>query len=678
MRRRPAALLVAAVLAGPAAFAAAAPAAPATPAAVAEHRPVEAVRRQSGVVRDGDCPIAAAEVTLYRAGEGERGRPTVLARGRSGADGRFELGYRSSADPDAVLYLVADAPADAPGVAPAGQGGRGPVRLAAVLGAPDAFPQAVVDEQTTVAAAYAMAQFTEQSRISGTRPGVRNAAAVSHNLADVAGGGTARFLATAPNGDQTSTLQAFNGLANLLAGCVSGRTCGELLRAAARPGRPEPTDTFQALVEIARAPGVRVQELFALSTVRPLFAPALPAAPTAWTLALRYQGDGHELDGPGNIAFDAQGDAWVVNNYRFGADPHASVCGGRALLRFTPDGRTVPGSPYRGGGVYGAGFGIAFDPTGDVWAGNFGFQGSGCPLDASTRYRSVSQFAPDGTARSPRTGWQVGGIVQPQGMAADRDGTVWVANCGGRSVTRIPHGDPARAQNLTAGDGLVKPFGITVDPGGQVWVTGHGSDNVVALAPDGTPVRAVTGGGLKKPMGAAADSLGNVWVANSGIVPLPCENDGTAQSLADAVSGLRAPGEGASVTRVNPDGSTPAQPFTNGGLFVPWGIAVDGDDNVWVANFGGQRLAQLCGARAGACPTGVQPGEPISPAATGYTSDGLLRNTGVQIDPSGNVWLANNWQTVPLQTNPGGHELVVFVGLAAPVRTPLIGAPQRP
>ncbi|GAA1259081.1 hypothetical protein GCM10009665_56510 [Kitasatospora nipponensis] len=50
----------------------------------------------------------------------------------------------------------------------------------------------------------------------------------------------------------------------------------------------------------------------------------------------------------------------------------------------------------------------------------------------------------------------------------------------------------------------------------------------------------------------------------------------------------------------------------------------------------------------------------------------------MQIDPSGNVWLTNNWQTVPLQSNPGGHELVVFVGLAAPVRAPLIGAPQRP
>ncbi|MFB6627378.1 hypothetical protein ACFCWD_27025 [Streptomyces sp. NPDC056374] len=32
--------------------------------------------------------------------------------------------------------------------------------------------------------------------------------------------------------------------------------------------------------------------------------------------------------------------------------------------------------------------------------------------------------------------------------------------------------------------------------------------------------------------------------------------------------------------------------------------------------------------------------------------------------------------TVPPQTNPGGHELVVFVGMAATVRTPPLGTPR--
>ena len=93
-----------------------------------------------------------------------------------------------------------------------------------------------------------------------------------------------------------------------------------------------------------------------------------------------------------------------------------------------------------------------------------------------------------------------------------------------------------------------------------------------------------------------------------------------------------------------------------------------------MGNFGGHRLVHVCGARSGATP-GFSTGEQIS-GPNGYTSDALVRNTGVQIDPAGNVWLTNNWREIPNQTNPGGHAMVVFVGLAEPVRTPLCGPPR--
>jgi DNA-binding beta-propeller fold protein YncE len=142
--------------------------------------------------------------------------------------------------------------------------------------------------------------------------------------------------------------------------------------------------------------------------------------------------------------------------------------------------------------------------------------------------------------------------------------------------------------------------------------------------------------------------------------------------------GLPKPSPDASVTALRPDGRPlPGTPFKGGGIQLPWGVAVDGDDHVWVANFGGQRLTELCGARPSTCPPGYRTGEGISPAS-GYGSDALTRNTGVAVDPSGNVWLADNWQNVPLQTNPGAHAVVVFVGIAAPVRAPLDGPPRQP
>ena len=117
------------------------------------------------------------------------------------------------------------------------------------------------------------------------------------------------------------------------------------------------------------------------------------------------------------------------------------------------------------------------------------------------------------------------------------------------------------------------------------------------------------------------------------------------------------------------------------GLRWPWGIAVDGNDNVWVANFAGKRIMQLCGVKEQNCPPGVHTGEPFS-LDTGYISDALKRVTGIQIDTSGNVWAVNNYEEIgllpPGQENPGGHEIVVFVGLAAPVKTPLLGPVQQP
>lgn len=637
-----------------------------TSSAATAFTPAANAVKQCGVVRTGEAPIPGAEVTLFQAGRGTGAAPRALAHGRTGSHGQFGFTYRRPRDPQAVLYLTAEVPA-------------APARLVAVLGAPAGASPVVINERTTVAAGYALAQFLGADGFSGSHPGLQNAAAISHNLADVRDGGIAPVLASPPNGPLTSTPATLNTLADLVAGCVAGQTCGRLFALAQPPGQARPTDTLQAVADIARTPGGNVAGLFALAGVKQVYAPALTAPPDAWTLALRYDGDGHELDGPGNLAFDADGDAWVTNNYRFSPDPLTSVCGDDKVVKLTPTGQDAPGAPYRGGGLYGAGFGITVDPKGRAWIGNFGFQGSQCPVDASLFYRSVSEFDPRGTALSPPAGWRFGGIVQPQGTVSDRNGDIWIANCGGPSVTEYPHGRPESARTITSPPSLplAKPFDIAIDTAGRKWVTGNGSNSVLMMSADGVPRMSVTAGGISRPLGIASDSLGNVWVANTGVLPVPCGGD-SAADFANAVQNLTPGDHGASVTMIGPDGSPLARPFVNGGLVLPWGVAVDGSDTVWVSNFAGQRLVRLCGARLSACPPGYRTGQPISPAATGYGFDGLDRNTGVQIDPSGNVWLANNWQTVPVQTNPGGHEVVVFVGLATPVRTPLLGAPQQP
>src|SRR5262249_32370641 len=270
--------------------------------------------------------------------------------------------------------------------------------------------------RTTVPAAYAFAQFTDGREVGGPSPGLQNAAGTAQNLASLATGGVAARLAAPPNGAFTSTMATFNSLADMLAGCVqSMSSCDALFDAADPPRGRTPRDTFEAMVDVAQSPWHDVAALFAASQASSTYQPALAAAPEAWTLAIRYQGDGapfgQAMDGPGNVAFDAHGNAWITNNYDFDIDPLGQVCGSNKLLALTPTGGSLAGAPFHGGGLYGAGYGITLDPDGNVWVGNFGFQGATCPLPAppSALSMSVSEFGPDGTALSRPDGIRNGG-----------------------------------------------------------------------------------------------------------------------------------------------------------------------------------------------------------------------------------------------------------------------------
>jgi hypothetical protein len=635
----------------------------------------------SGTI-SGTVPLRGMNVQLMAALPGDR-LPVRLGSARSGAGGAFTVHYEG-ARPGQVAYLLATRPG---GAAEAGYPIYGQsYRLAAALGE-GALPRRVtVNERTTVAMGFAMAQFIGVGGVVvGQNPGLRNAAAMSGDLVDL-GGGLSEVLRDFPNGGSTSTLPTFNALANLLTLCRhQGTGCVRLLSAARAPGGAPTHDTLSAAVDIARYPWHDVRRLFKLSLAaahgRGTWSPALAQgeAPDAWTLALRFEGDPPGLDGPGNFAIDALGNIWVGNNYAYDRRPTVPACASEELFKFTPTGQTYPGSPYKGGGLSGVGFGITIDPSERVWLGNFGFEGKGC--ESEPNHYTASTFSLSGRPLSPRGGWEVGGISWPQGTVSDQTGNIWLANCGNDSVTRIEGGDPTKAVNfgealITAGSGVgfERPFGAAVNAQGDVFVTGNSSGSVVKLSPSGQVLNLATGGGLHLPLGIAGDSNGYMWVSNSRWVVAPCPGKVEPKQVEENVGN-----GGGDVTLLKPNGEPASDnPITGAGLDNPWGIAVDAAGQVWVANFGGRRLTELCGTEPRNCPPGKRSlGAAISPKS-GYGFDGLVRNTGVAIDPSGNVWLANNWKNAPIQTNPGGYQIVAYLGLAAPTRSPQIGPPEAP
>ena len=94
---------------------------------------------------------------------------------------------------------------------------------------------------------------------------------------------------------------------------------------------------------------------------------------------------------------------------------------------------------------------------------------------------------------------------------------------------------------------------------------------------------------------------------------------------------------------------SPSTGFTGGGLNVPYGIAVDAAGNVWVANYGGSSISEFNSS-----------GTAISPYYRLHRR--RPRPYGIAVDAAGNVWVANY----------GSNSISEFIGLAKPVRTPLV------
>ncbi|HET6998247.1 MAG TPA: NHL repeat-containing protein [Solirubrobacterales bacterium] len=590
--------------------------------------------RLSGEVLAGWEPVGNSRVTLYASGIS-----APLGAARTDARGRFELDY-ARPQRSAVLYATA-------------AGGRTPARAAlrflAVADPKDRAPRRLVlNEQTTVAAAYSLSRFLRGSRLAGPSPGLPNAAATVPNLVSPSTGRVSPVLAQPPNGRATQSLGTFRTLAAILAGCTSGgaRECRALFRAAAPPRGPRPTDTLAAAHAIALHPAEGVRRIFRLPRSR-AYPLQLRRPPSSWVLSLKHTDAAY--DGPGNIAFDSRGNIWVTNNF----EPPGTAAGSYVLaLDPTGSPRLGEDGALSGGGILGNWWGVAVDQRDRVWLSNFtGNDPEEFNSPNFTGGRIVSQFSAAGRTPYPN-GIVTGDLRAPQGIAVDQRGNVWVANHGGESVTLYPQGDPARARTIRGG-GLYNPFTIAIDAEGNAWVDNGSLDSeragsLTRISPSGEATGPFTVERMRSPQGMAIDSGGNLWVAS-------LEND--------------------NVTWLGPDGQVRGR-FRTPSIQGPWGVAVDGEDNVWVASFVGQKVTLLCGRIRANCPPGTRTGEPISPRRQGFSNGGLQHITAVKVDQSGNVWAANNWEKI--KPTVGGDGLTQFIGAASPVKTPLIGPPQRP
>jgi sugar lactone lactonase YvrE len=514
-----------------------------------------------------------------------------------------------------------------------------------------------MNEVTTVAAAYALAGYAEDATdISGninlnamSNAGLANAAANAAVLASIGTG-----LALTPGVNGTDVQKEVNTLANMLAACINSNgaetgppsptPCYQLLTAGTlQEGNAglTATDTATEAIYIAHNPSFNTA-LYNLGSATGPFQPVLNTAPNDWTLAVTYTAN--SLNGATDLAIDATGNIWITNNDPCSSGPPPGNIPIYCITELGPQGQDLSGPTGYIDPSLNKPYGIAIDLStpGNIWISN-----NNTDTNSPTG-TALTELTPATATTVTAAGFADTNLGIPWGIAVDGfSGAVWIADNGNNILSLYEPGNGFQDSPQNSG-GLSTPAGVALDLNGNVWVAnpdGHSGDTISEFTgADGLPGQTgnpapgtpyTIGTMPEKP---AVDPSGYIWVANYG-----------GQT-----------GAAGSVSKVDPNTGNDLQDYTGGGIAgafgSPYGLAVDSQGNIWVANYGPNELSDS-GSITELDPTG----SPLSP--NGF-QNGLGKADSIAIDASGNVWVVNN----------GDGTVTELVGAAAPTITPASNA----
>jgi hypothetical protein len=632
----------------------------------------------AGQVITAGKPVAGSTVTLYAASSAT---PTKLGDAKTDGQGQFKLAV-GQAPKDSVLYVIARGGTP---LAAENKGATNGLTLLSVLG-PTPPKTITVNELTTVASAFTSARFIEGESISGKALGLRIAAGNAPNLVDPQTGGWGKVVLDPINSTQTTTLANLNTLGSLLSAFLTVADDdwrARFLKAATPAGRPAPQSTLEAMVGIARTPWANAKELFSLfeeaypqpkdgSRRKAPFVPYLALSPPDFMLSLCFAGGG--MCANGRFMFDADGNLWSGQNWMPGSQSGTIRSIGGGVIKMTPNGTPLspPVTGFTGMGLDGVGWGTAVTRE-HVWATSF--NGKILVMDFNGRPIAKEDDFPFKE--------KLFGLM---GVGVSAKGDVWVADGPGDFLLHFP-GGRIKDGRIVKVMGLKSPFDIVIDSKDRVWVSNSQSETVVRFpADDPAKVETFRAGLIVRAL--ALDSKENVWVASNCSLdfPMPKVPEGTSIMEQFRLMGgamLKAEKPTGVIHMIRPDG-TQLEPkgFTGrGAVDVPWGLNLDGNDDVWIGNISprSQGVVFMAGADPKGHPAGTKAGDVIHV----FKSGSIQMLTDVSIDPAGNVWAANNWNDPRAAVEPdppsristwgGGSGLTVIYGVAAPVQSPRMG-----
>jgi sugar lactone lactonase YvrE len=608
----------------------------------------------AGAVHGGQQPITGSRIYLFAAGTtGYASTPTSLLNTSlagvstdssgngyvtSGASGNWTISNDYTClTPGSLVYL--QALGGNPGLGPGTNNNA--IALVAALGPCSSLTSSTfinINEVTTVASAYALspfatpvtvprATFTGGIATSATNlVGLTNAFATVPNIVDLS---TGQARTVTPGGLGHIPQQEINSLANILSVCVnsSGSTgeCLSLFNAVTPSGGTiaGPSDTWLAILDVARHPGLNVHAIYLLQPSSPPFQPVLPVpnpfsgasdgTPNDWSIAVTYASSA--WSSPQGIAADSHGNIWLVS--------------GSTVAKLDPAGNqleTVTGGQIAATNNSQA---IAIDLNDNAL------------VEGSPNWISlVDPMGNNTTLADPPPPFSGPFNIQAfGGVVVDASNNYWAGNAANAFSSLVTfNASSGTGVNATfTGGGLFNPAGLAIDYAGSIWVTNPGSPSAVSkFSSAGVSLAGSTGfttGPLSGAAGIAIDSSGNAWVASP---------------------------TGNFLTQLSSSGTpSPLSPWTGGGLAHPSDIAIDGDGFLWVSNLQQSTVSERY-------PNGAPVPSPPIAYYNGLTSG---QSGHVIVDASGNVWLSDLTGYFDGSTTTGA--ITQMVGLGAPTTTPI-------